>query len=70
MARVAHAIALDAFAYAHAPLPELLTFCPAPVALTMPSVVLPMAPAADGLDDTAPVLALYPAGVPSGSTFH
>ena len=64
MARDAHAIALDAFAHAHEPLPELLALCPAAVPLALPSVVLPMAHASEALDDVAPVLRLFPAVVP------
>jgi hypothetical protein len=73
MARDAHAIALDAFAHAHAPLPELLALCPAAVPLSLPSMatapvfpspVLPMALTPEALDDAAPVLTLYPAVLP------
>ena len=71
MARDAQAVALNAFA--HAPLPELLALCPAAVpmalpeilpSLVIPSLVLPIAPAPEILDDVAPVLALCPTLVP------
>jgi hypothetical protein len=61
MARDAHAIALDAFAQAHAPLPEFPALPPAAVQLALPSMMLPMAPVPETLAITsniAPVLAL------------
>jgi hypothetical protein len=73
MARDAQAIALDAFAQAHAPLPEFPALPPAPVALALPSMApAPVFPSpvvqwvyvAEALDDIAPVLALCPAVVP------
>jgi hypothetical protein len=66
-ARDAHAIALDAFAHAHEPLPNFPALCPAAVPLALPSMLLPMAPAPEALgmtDDAAQVLTLYPAVVP------
>ncbi len=64
MDRDAHAIALNAFAQAHAPLPEFPALSPAAVPLALPSMVLPMAPTPEALDDVAPVLALCPAVLP------
>ncbi len=64
MDRDAHAIALSAFAQAHEPLPDFPALCPAAVPLALPSMVLPMAPAPEALDNETPVLALCPAVVP------
>lgn len=60
MDRDADLIALSAFAQAHAPLPEFPALPPAAVPLVLPSMLLPMAPAPEALDDVPPVLALYP----------
>jgi hypothetical protein len=66
-------IALNAFAQAHAPLPEFPALCPAAVPLALPSIAtapvlpspaLPMALTPEALDDAAPVLTLYPSMVP------
>jgi hypothetical protein len=73
MARDAHAIALDAFAHAHAPLPEFPALPPAALPLALPSMAsTPVFPSPvvqwvsipEALDDVAPVLTLYPAVVP------
>ncbi len=73
MARDAQAIALDAFAKAHEPLPEFPALCPAPVALALPSTApAPVFPSPvvqwvsvpEALNDTAPMLALCPTVVP------
>ena len=73
MARDANAIALDAFAQAHAPLPEFLALCPVAVPLALPSMApAPVFPSPvvqwvsvpEALNDTAPMLALCPTVVP------
>lgn len=72
MARDAHAIALDAFAQGHEPLPEFPALPPAPVALVLPSMVtapvfppvVPMVSVPEVLDDADPVLALCPSVLP------
>ena len=73
MARDAQAIALDAFAKAHEPLPEFPALCPAAVPLALPSMApAPVFPSPvvqwvsvpEALNDVAPVLALCPSVVP------
>jgi hypothetical protein len=73
MTRDAHAIALDAFAHAHAPLPKFPALPPAALPLALPSMAsTPVFPSPvvqwvsipEALDDVAPVLTLYPAVVP------
>jgi hypothetical protein len=57
MARDAHAIALHAFAQSHEPLPEFPTLCPSAIPLALTSMVMPMVPNSEDLDDTTPVMA-------------
>ncbi len=73
IARDAHAIALNAFAKAHVPLPEFPALCPATVPLALPSMTTaPVFPSPvvqwvsvpEALYDTAPVLTLCPSVVP------
>ncbi|MCG9890317.1 MAG: hypothetical protein MH252_04510 [Thermosynechococcaceae cyanobacterium MS004] len=51
---------LSTVAHAHKSLPEFPVLCPAAVTLALPSMI----PVTDGLDDTAPVLALCPSVLP------
>lgn len=71
MGRDAQAIALDAFAQAHEPLPELLALAPAAVPLALPSLgasllLIALAPGLELAvsDTTVSTLALCPASVP------
>jgi hypothetical protein len=77
IARDAHAITLDAFAHAHAPLPELPAFPPAGVALALPSMatapvfpcpVVQWVSVPEALNDMAPALTLCPSVVPMDLT--
>jgi hypothetical protein len=73
MARDAQAIALNAFAQAHAPLPEFLALAPAAVPLALPlmapapvfpSPVVQWFSVPEALNDMAPALTLCPSVVP------
>lgn len=66
MARDAHAIALNAFAQAHAPFSELPALAPAAVPMALP-FALPMDPDPDAVAGEAVdrVIVIYPTVVPN-----
>ena len=77
MARDAQAIALDAFAHIHEPLPDFPALCPAAATLALPSIApAPVFPSPvvqwvsvpEALDDAAPMLTLCPSVVPMDLT--